>query len=93
MSTLNTITVGEDWINVHANTYLVGLGLEDGDQINIQVVSVGSVYIHQGDSSPTQNNNYKPFISENEIYTSVDGENLWLKGNKENINILVSYAP
>lgn len=85
----NTIKLPQGWHNIHANTYLVGQGVEAGDQLSITVLTEVE-RLHFGDSMPAGDNYGYIRIKQDDIVVTKEGVDCWVLGPAE---LQVEYAP
>ena len=79
---------GNEWNNVHLNSYLVSEGVEQGDQLMITVRNSTNRF-HFGDAQPTDESGYVRVESDDSIITR-EGVDCWVLGPA---TLQVRYAP
>lgn len=80
---------GESWHNIHANAYLIGQGVEPGDQLSITVLTAVERF-HFGDVMPSEDDVGYVRIKQDDIVVTQEGVDCWVLGPAE---LQVEYAP
>ncbi len=91
-TTIPFINISTAWQNLHLNSDLVALGVEQGDQLVITNRSSNTLRIHEGSNVPLAASGYKE-IHDGEQYVTQDFQDAWVQAVVGDCEVLVEYAP